>query len=259
MNFDQMFPNPLDAVRAPENLDAASVRAWIQRICKALDITPTALAREAGVAPSNLNRFLAGGEGMANLGARTIDKIARTAGHLQLNRFNSEHSDAEEWTDPNAFWLASVRVVATIEEDKLSNRLAYPVERQFMITVPLFGGIGRRPLGFLVGDDHAARAFPRRSLVVGVELAGRAPRSGERLLVSKGKLDYAAISVREYRVSPSGDAWLVSLSSAAVRPPDIYLGKVVEDGLLSHAENSEYRLEYLIVASIRPEEIDKSA
>jgi hypothetical protein len=60
----------------------AEIRRWINVKCRLLDMTPSALAKAAGVAASTLNRFLDDDTCKHVLSSRTLEKIARvnTAG-----------------------------------------------------------------------------------------------------------------------------------------------------------------------------------
>src|SRR5215210_1314977 len=64
---------------SPRGHSAAEVRGWIKAVCTRLDVTPTQLARKAELAPSTLNRFLAGTGPNQNVSARTIDALVSAA------------------------------------------------------------------------------------------------------------------------------------------------------------------------------------
>ncbi|TCU73932.1 hypothetical protein EDE08_10440 [Bradyrhizobium sp. R2.2-H] len=243
-----------DEIRLPPDLDADSVRRWIQWVCRTLEITPTALAKRAQASPSNINRFLAGQDSNANLGARTIVKLFSAATSLNLERTRSTDPQSADHVDPDAFWLSSVQVAGIITADDRGSTIN-PLSAPFPLTVPLLGPYRRLTVAHLIDYDHPGQAFPRGSVVIGCEFDGPMIASGDRLLISRQ--DRAAnrteVSLRECLFSPNGDAWLASLDRSNDRTPDMYLGRVSEGSEIAWSPQLGWTIEYQIAATLRPE------
>lgn len=60
----------------PRGHSPDELRHWIVEICQRRGIAPTTLAKAAGLAPSTINRFIAGTGPNLNISARTIEAIA---------------------------------------------------------------------------------------------------------------------------------------------------------------------------------------
>lgn len=56
------------------------VKEWIRQVCAFLGTTPSALARQAGVAPSTLTRFLNDETGTSGVSQRTLEALSRASG-----------------------------------------------------------------------------------------------------------------------------------------------------------------------------------
>ncbi|SFV15984.1 hypothetical protein SAMN05192541_124109 [Bradyrhizobium arachidis] len=244
----------LDEIRLPQDLDADSVRRWIQRVCRTLEITPTAFAKSAQASPSNINRFLASQDTSANLGARTIAKLFSAATSLNLERTRSPDPASTGHVDPDAFWLSSVQVAGTIIADDRGSTIR-PLSAPFPLTVPVLGRYRRLKVAHLIDYDHPGQAFPRGSVVIGCEFDGPAIASGDRLLISRP--DRAAnrteVSLRECLLSPNGDAWLASLDRSNDRTPDMYLGRVGDGSDIVLPPQLGWTIDYQIAATLRPE------
>ena len=62
-------------IAEPNSLEPLEVKEWLYRVCEHMYIQTTHLAREAGVSPSTINRFVSGNAKNTNLNARTIEAV----------------------------------------------------------------------------------------------------------------------------------------------------------------------------------------
>lgn len=84
-DYRKLFAAPMQrssATPEPNSLTPAHLRGWIRQICTRVDIYPTELAEEAGLARSTINRFLRSGN-EETLNARTIEALKAAAARLE--------------------------------------------------------------------------------------------------------------------------------------------------------------------------------
>lgn len=231
----------------PNDLSEGTVRNWIWDLCKYLDVTPTELARSAGMAPSTLNRFLArGGTGSgANLSGRTISKLQKVA--VEILQTHAPRSNLERSRPLKGTSWRRIQVTASLQEGILFTEHEWSKKEAFWVEVPLPDWV-ERVEGFALADDHADSVYPYGSILIATPHFKL--EDGDRLVVSRTEAeagtDVTELSLRQLKISPNGDAWLVSMASEG-RRPDAFIGR--PEALKSGA----YEIRQKVLISIRPE------
>lgn len=233
----------------PLSHSPAGLRSWLNHMTKALEVTPTELARKAEVAPSTLNRFIQGDDGSKNLGARTIAKLVAALIPLYREKQNLAHNFSDE---PLGYAAVSVRVAASVRCGIFRTSHVWPAEEQFYVQVPLPSSRTTRLVGLVVADDEAATAYPYGTIVIAKAVdEATSLTTGQRLVVTiANELGETEIALRALVISPNQDAWLTSLSGRS-GTPDVYLGKTSE--LAPTQRVGTHKIDFVIISSIQPE------
>lgn len=268
MASNELDQHPFDRVQLPSDLSPAGLRAWLARICRYLDVSPTELARTAEIAPSTVNKFLVDTEGKKSLSARTLSALQRAALDIQSRKFGKAYYPNTE-NDPRGFFTAMVMVGAELRAFVFKDQLLWPLHRQFHIQIPVPNTLrGRRLVGFLITDNHAEQSFPYATTITAAKFEGEPLEVGEFLIVSR--LDHEGrteLTVRHFTVSPNGDMWLTSQSRRGDRLTDIYVGKT-ESGWMTNppsdmkfslTPNPDYTVEYKVISAVSPVSYDYAA
>jgi hypothetical protein len=196
----------------PDELTPEAVQAWILNTAAKLGMSPTTLAKKADLAPSTINRFLSAKRTHKNVGARTIAKLVATAEKLVAEAADTKMDSLE------SALLEAVSAPIYIAGQASSEGAAKFLGRTRRYTMSaLVPSAFRRSrlFGIEVADSHADSIYEPSSIVVvcPIDDLGREPRSGERVCFHSWEADAGYVTmVRELRISPNNDAWLIGLS-----------------------------------------------
>ena len=262
---DRLGPDRLGPGAAPSlppGLELAGpapdeVRRWIKAWARALQVKPTELARRAGLAPSTLNRFLAGQDASKkspkNLSANTLHRLSEVmqdaigeafARDTVFDRLGREHEAAR---DPQ-YEVRWADVVGVVEAGRIQDsaewlpgdrtRLAVPIPRLYR---------GQPVIGLEVRGASMNQVYPHGSVIVCVTLSpiDRPPRHGMRVVVHRKSGRGLEATVMEYRVT-GGEEILYPRSDHADHQTPIRL---------KDADRNTLDLVYVVVGSYRPEKI----
>jgi hypothetical protein len=204
-------------------LDSTSptgVRTWIRDVCKSAGVTPTQLARSAGFPPATVNRFLNQTKGApTNLNAGTIAKLQEAAVRLISP---SASAAAQQAPSVGQRWaIRTIEVTGPITNKRRQAAEWTAGERdKYLWPAPIELAYSRYfVVGLEVEDDSVDLLYPVGSILTCVPFSdlGRAPRSGERVVVHQRHDDGTAVTVMEYLIDNNRRAWLIARSSR----PDI--------------------------------------
>jgi hypothetical protein len=247
---DREFVVPNLILAAPQDHSPDGIRTWIRGICAAIGSNPTQLSLDAGLAASTINRFMRSTDPEKNISATTI-QVLLDAANLAVahgNIIDRSESIGREEVPEAVSSLVTVPVVGRALEGAFVRNHQWNIAGTYQVHIPIPLPYAMRPLfGIEISDDHAAHMYPAGSIVVVISMKDMMPglASGERILVlTENKTEEVETTIREYHLSPNGDAWLVGLGGPS---PDIYLGKSGEH------RPSERTLAGKILVSIQPE------
>jgi hypothetical protein len=282
MPLTELSEHPFDTIRLPSEPSAEALRAWILKVTEYLGISPTELARQAQVAPSTVNKFVADATASRGLTAKTMEKLFQAAAEIHNNKFGVARfqsvKEPDPKLDPSGFTVVHVRVATALRRGFFKKSHLWPVEQQFFVSVMmpnlLRTGKGREEsilpnglVGMVVADHHAERTFEKSTILIvkPFDPETESPQPGEQFVVSRtdpeGKIE---LSVRQFMVSPSGDMWLLS-QSAIERVPDVHLGRVEfeikyeEQQDFRITQEADYRLEFKVILELKPHTIEFEA
>lgn len=223
---------PYAAIMAePIDHTAEGLRTWVSEVSRFLGLTPTELAKEAGLAASTLNRFLREGDG--SLSAKTIKSILETAKKLEKEMVDGKRLIPEGAIEDRPY-LVNVAVLGKANATNFDNIKAYtttlytlkiPIPRPFV-----FGGIG----AYEVEDDHAAPEYPKGTIVIVTPTS----RPGRPLPIEVFDQDHVvvfdssnpdnrlktSVTVRKVSKSPANEWWLLRFNRDFGDLPDAILG-----------------------------------
>ncbi|TGN75940.1 XRE family transcriptional regulator [Bradyrhizobium yuanmingense] len=252
MPLSDLEIHPLEELKPPTDFSPDALRLWITEACRSLKITPTELARAAGVAPSTINKFMLSGGSNKSLSGRTMDTVVKAALRMHIDRIGRRQVQAIGSKNPAGAAVSIVRVGASVKKGAFAESHRWDSEELFHVSVLMPNKIPRPLLGFLMEDDQAGAALPYGTILVGakVEPETDVAEAGDWFLVSqKDEAGRTEITVRKLAVSPNGDMWLISEEIG----PDAYLGKTKPDGTATLSQNkSKFTLEYRIIVALRP-------
>src|SRR4029077_1032777 len=127
-----------------------------------LEIKPTQLAKEANLAPSTLNRFMAGAGGARNLGARTIVRLLNAANEiLSKSAPPPSREQVDTRIDPSFLEVRHSEVIeiSVVGQLRAGVSVDYPGDNKYNIKIPIpLGNMQRGPIvGFELTDIHAIK------------------------------------------------------------------------------------------------------
>lgn len=204
------------------------VRDWLRAICKRTGLTPTQLARESGLPPATINRFLNNTIGAPkNLNATTISRVRDAAERLigpsdPITDVSSTTSDLgnDRWAVRSVEVIGGIAMLRCADEWKADQkyRLPIPISVEY---AHLF------VVAFEVQDQSIDLYYPQGSVVTCVPYAemGRAPYSGERVVVHRARENGTEVSIRQYFVDENEEAWLLTRSQSPEYSDNLRLGK----------------------------------
>lgn len=257
-----------DLIR-PVSHDPDAVREWLLHVAESLETSPTALARESGLAPSTVNRFLKG-VGQENFNAETIRKLCDGAFKIADKRRDSTGrivlSDATPLSgrrppiprEPprivgNSAALILVRIIGHVQAGDWQDASEWDYGDQYSLRLPIDPPFYSLPVvGLEVRGDSMDKVYPPGTIVTCVSLYAiqREPRSGERVVVQARRADgKIEATVKEFVVDPQGNVWLVPRSTNPDHKP-IFLGERRPD-----EEVEAVTIELLVIGSYRKEPI----
>lgn len=245
----------------PTGYDPDSIKAWILKMCEGLDVTPSALAKKAGVAASTLTRFLSGNSINTNISTSSIAKISFAALAIFEEKFQAgtlppipepDYSDVEPGPEFQRLRVSTLPVLGAVEAGVYRDAVEWPEEDRYLIQAPVAGAYGLgNAYALEVRGESMNKLYPNGSIVICVSFYSldRFPISGERVVAYRKK-DTLGVeaTVKEFRIDPQGDAWLLPLSDHPDHQRAIYLGKIG-----SEREDEEVHIEALVVGSYRRE------
>ncbi len=195
----------------PEGHSPEAIKAWIVKTTAALNISPTTLAKKAGLAPSTINRFLLGTGSQKNVSASTIDRLTATAVDLVAQAADTKvHTASAALPETSAL---SVYVAGQASLTPSSSFMGKTATHLIGAIVPTSFRKARL-FAIAIADSHAEAAFPKGTIAIAcpVDDLGRLPNSAERVCVHIREGELFSTTVREVRVSPNNEIWLVGLS-----------------------------------------------
>jgi hypothetical protein len=241
-------------VGTPSDVSPAGIRRWIADVTARLEITPTELARKAGLAPSTLNRFLAETDPTRNLSGRTITALIR-AGQEMANfpdPLTFDHLSAFDDESSTSTYLVEIIVLGVVKDEFLPE-IQWEPEDTYTVKLPIPAPYHRHSLLALeVGDSHASKIYPFGSLVIAIPFDSlhRGPVHGEKVVVLEiNENDWVKASIFEYLQSPSNDGWLIPLGHEA--GIERYVGQAAGPGRFWEKKN--FRIAAKIIASYQPD------
>lgn len=209
------------------------IRRWIKVLCRMSGLWPTELARNAGVAPSTVNRFVYNEDAKHRPSSRTLQKLDYAAAvgfgdrvgvtYEQPGATYDEHEYAEYPDEPLEEGQSakgkyhSTVVVGRVQAGDWQEAFEwdeddrYPVPgiaTQEMLLEPKFA--------LEVWGDSMDLVYPADSVLVCVPLrfVDRNPVPGERVIVvRRDKNGLVEATVKEFQMDASGQAWLWPRSS----------------------------------------------
>ena len=254
--------NRPSAPTLPPSLQLASaapdeVRRWIKAWAKALEVKPTELALRAGLAPSTLNRFLAGQDASKkspkNLSANTLHRLSEVmqdaigdvfARDTVFDRLSRVHEAAE---NPQ-FEVRWVEMLGVVEAGITQETVEWPPSDRYALAVPIPRLYRDQPVtGFEVRGPSMNQVYPDGTVIVCVTLSpiDRPPRHGMRVVMHRQTGDGVEAAVMEYRVN-GDEEFLYPRSDHADHQTPIRL---------KDADRNTLDLVYVVVGSYRPEKI----
>lgn len=251
----------LDSELMPHGHEPDEIRRWIKAITRRFDITPTHLAKKAGLAQSTINRFVKGNGPNLNVTATTINALVKAAGEIGKEKISegiverAGEIDSEEYLLPlSQTTILSAPVIGRVEAGLYQESVEWPKEEWYSIQAPVPRRYARKPVVALVVQGHSMDlVYPEGTVVVCVPFYAldRSPYPGERVVVSRRDRHGGVEStVKEYQVDAKGNSWLVPLSSHAEHQNAIPLGQTVHD---DPARDDDLFIPLLVVGSFRPE------
>jgi hypothetical protein len=227
------------------SIEPAAVRRWVLHICKSAGVTPTELARQAGVVQSTLNRFLNEQEGgQKNLSGTTLQKLRKAAARLLAKAGRSE---LPKLTSGWVFRL--VEIVGQVGAGIWQEGWEWPEPQKYTWPVPVSSRYANLTLvGFEVRGHGFNLVYPVGTILVCVPFTelGRGPVHQERVIVHRYQDKKIEASPKEYCVDEAGVSWLRYSCSLPEHQKPIRYGKhgsTVKNCAITH----------LIIGSYRPE------
>lgn len=265
------FAHPFEAIKPPSDLSPPGLRAWLWRICRLVNVTPTELARTAAIAPSTVNKFLLDRDAnpKRSLSARTLAALQKAALKVYADTLGQDYYLNSE-SAPGGFQIATVAVKSELRAFAFGLDI-WPLKRQFFIQVPIPNSLsGLRFGGFAVTDDHAEQAFPYATILVATpfEIDRDTIEFAEFLIVERmNEEGKSELTVRRFTVSPSGDMWLTSQSRRGDRLTDVYAGKTnldwaekpPKDMKFKLTPHPDYTVRFRVISAIQPVAFDFAA
>jgi hypothetical protein len=227
------------------------IRTWIRAVCRSAGITPTQLARSAGLPPATINRFLNATKGAPrNLNAHTIELLTGTTTRL-LSPSRAVKNVVDPANKVGPKWgIRTIEVRGEVASSVWRAAPEWSEGERYLWPAPIEAAYAQNyVVGLEIADDSADHLYPPDTIVTCVPYSelGRWPHSGERVVAyrydAEGKVE---VMVREYFIDAQRNAWLLSRSN---RPDvdNIPLGPH-EAELPKHIS-----IPYRVTGSFRPE------
>lgn len=246
--------------------DVHEIRRWLKVLCRLSGLTPTQLAKAAGLAPSTLNRFL-NSEVKHRLSASTLSKIEGAAavayekrvkvawGQRSLDKDKLRNFDLVEYP-PSVMAQTEnprfVRVLGHVQAGDWREAIEWAHEDQYVVGNPPFPEYAQDPKFALeVRGTSMNKIYPPGTIVLCVPFihVDRNPVPGEKVLVQRRSPNgMVEATVKEFQIDDHGRAWLWPRSTDPEhQQPLRFEGTGEEDDILVTA---------LVVASIRREHLE---
>lgn len=188
-----MHPAPMDRTRwrVLQLLKAAIERSGDR---------PTTLAKRAGMAPTNITRFLDKPETAPIPSTPTLVKIMETAG---MADFPLRERDSR---------LDAVQVVGEVAAGEWVDAIEWPPADRFEVQVPIDPAFSTvRRFGLRVKGTSMNREYPEKSVVICVDFRelDERPKTGDHVVVYTHRPDgLIEATVKEFQEDERGQFWL---------------------------------------------------
>ncbi len=231
-----------------------------KRILRALEITgwkSTTLAKEAGVAPSTINRFLNQDVGHT-ISFKTMVKVDEAVKRyihsipdmtetirLTLKYEGSSH------LEPVAANTVTINMRGVVQAGQWSEAMERPAKDWQKITLPRPGG-HKSYFGLRVKGPSMNQVYPEGTILVCVPFHdyGYGLEEGDHVIVQRWDAGQVEATVKELRKSPEGNIWLWPRSDHPKHQTPIALPRNSEN----HPEydgSNEIRVAAIVVADYR--------
>lgn len=246
--------------------EVPEIRRWLKVMCRLAGLSPTQLAKAAGLAPSTINRFL-NSDVKHRLSASTLKKIDSAAtiaydervkvawGQRSLDKDNIRGFELIEYPSNVMDQTVSpkfVRVLGHVQAGDWREAIEWPHEDQYVVGNPPFHEHRLDPkFGLEVRGTSMNRVFPPGTIVLCVPFmyVDRNPIPTEKVLVQRRQPNgLIEATIKEFQIDDHGRAWLWPRSTDPEHQTPIrFEGTGEEDDILVTA---------LVVASIRRENLE---
>lgn len=215
-----------------DNATADKNREWINRIISILRTTPTNLAREAGLTPSTINRFLKQVDSPANISASTMAAIMSAAERMiyklygedgSWDNFVGKMSHVAQHLGASGFSkaLREVKILSNVEAGKFRNTpsLEYEEKNSYQIKVPVSAAHRDRPVfGIDYFTTRSGHTLCDEDILIAVPLwiSPYDFDEGDRLIVNRFEPGVGIeTTLREVISDGRGVHWLVGVDQEA--------------------------------------------
>lgn len=233
-----------------------------RRLHKALEITgwkSTTLAKEAGVAPSTINRFLNQDVGHT-VSLKTMAKVddavrrfleaqpfSRQVIQWQLEYFR----DAPEALEPTDSDIITIHVRGAVQAGRWAEAMEWPVDDWRKVSLPRPDG-HRSYFGLRVRGPSMNQVYPDGTILVCVPFHDydHGLEDGDHVIVQRWQSGQVEATVKELRRGPEGAVWLWPRSDHPEHQTPIALPRAGQD----HPEydgTDEIRVVAVVVADYR--------
>jgi len=247
------------------------VRRWMKAMCVLADKTPSQLAKEAGLAPSTINKFLNNPEYKHIPSTRTLGMFSMAADSAYTDRVKIGYGQGQwpessyGYTEPGRAGVPpftqrvdqivvpfreSAMVLGTVQAGIYSEASEWPPDDRYPVPVlddPDFYVCPK--FGLEVAGDSMDLVYPPGSIVVCVTLphVDRNPLPGERVVVQRrNSANEIEATLKEYQIDNDGVPWLWPRSSNPDFQSPIRYDQDAQQG-------DEVRITAIVIMSIQPE------
>lgn len=207
----------------------------------------SAIARAIGAAPSTIVRFMDDTASSHSLSAKTMEKLKIVFDLPSVNVPNIEHL---VYSEPVA--LAGSIQAGVWQDTGLFTPQAPP---EYIMIAPDERYPGIRRWAFRVRGDSMDKIYPDGTIIIAVSFFDlcRQPKTGDKVIAIRKERGLEEATLKEIEILADGSVALWPRSTNPKFSQAIIINNSIDDNMPDDGCHSEYRIEGLVIQSIRRE------